>query len=144
MVRVKLSECCCSFLKMMKWWNTLEMQTSNVTRWRIWKYILFVFLLVFLIYSNVLAESLITGQMCSFRHNHGVVGSHGLLESTIYKRWHKSGPPSRGRGRQMPRSSREKAEQTQAAAEEASCRPACVWNRQVGAWIICSSLILGA
>lgn len=33
--------------------------------------------------------------MCSSRQDHRDVGSHGLLESTIYKRCHKSGPPRR-------------------------------------------------
>lgn len=33
--------------------------------------------------------------MCSVRHIHRDIGSHGLLESTIYKLCHKSGPPSR-------------------------------------------------
>lgn len=48
---------------------------------------------------NALTESLIMGQMCSSRHIHSDVGSHGLLESTIYKRCHESGPPSRGAAR---------------------------------------------
>lgn len=33
--------------------------------------------------------------MCSSRQDHGDVGSHGLLERTIYKPCHKSGPPRR-------------------------------------------------
>lgn len=141
-----LMVCCCVWLDF--WWSDEDCDEMEDLKRR--------FCCIYFFFSppNVLTESLTTGQMCSFRHIHRDVGSHGLLESTIYKRCHKSGPPSRRATRTADAARSAPLEKRQNKHRHGSTRSVLqtshdwtgvCWkhrNRQVGAWRTFMSLIL--